>query len=111
MALFQQIDALDPAVIGVRAQLDEALGLHAAEDAGDGGVAQTVGRFDVPGAGRLLGAAQVADGVPLGGGQVQLHQALVDGLLHQKVQFFDGMAQMFFRCDHSFHKCVVRYTF
>ena len=102
VALFQQIDPLDPAVAVIGADLNEALGFHPAQNAGNGGVAQAEGRLQIPGAGRLLGMGQVADGVALGGGQVKLRQALVDGLLHEKMQLFEGMAQMFFRFDHSF---------
>ena len=97
-----QVQPLDPAVMGVRLLADEALGLHPAEDAGDGGVAQTVGVFHVLGAGRLRGSSQEADHMALGGCNVQLQKPQVDGLFQQKMQLFEGMAQMFCRCDHSF---------
>ena len=111
VALFQQADAPHPPVIGIGPDLDEALAFHAAEDAGHGGMAQAVGGLKVPGAGGLLGVGQVADDMTLGGGQVQLQQPLVDGLVQQKMQSFEGTAQMFFRFNHFLCECVVRNTF
>jgi len=103
-ALGKNIDPLAAAVNRVRAQLQEALLLQTGQKAGDSGVAQAQGGFNIPGTGGLGLPGQITHDVALCCGELHFFQSVGYGLVHTPVQDPQKMAIMRGQIDHL-QKC------
>lgn len=91
------VDALAAAIIWIGAEFQISLFLQTAQKAGDGGMAQMEGLFDIPGTWWDFSVGEVTDDPPLGGGQLHAGKGIGNGLVCAPVKNADLVAKVFFQ--------------
>ena len=96
----KDLDAFASAVCFVGAQSDKVFLFQTGKQAGDSGVAQVEGFFDVPGAGRGGAMGQIAHDAALSCGEVHVGKGRGHGLVSAAVQDSDQVAVTRGQGDH-----------
>ena len=108
-ALGQHQNPLEPPVIGIGLQPDEALLLQPGQNSGNGWVGQLEFHFHIPGAGGLGLMHQIGHDAALGSSQFHVFQRIGHSLIGIPLEKAKQISVAIFQKEHLQNKNVARY--